>query len=41
MEKEMVKSKNIIIMGNYYLKETILMERKMGKEKNIIIKMVN
>ena len=36
-EKEMEKGKNIIIVGNYYLKENIYMALKI-KEKNIITK---
>ena len=36
----MEKEKNIILMGNYNLKENIQMEKEMEKEKNIIL-MVN
>ena len=34
----MKKVYNIIMKVNYYLKENILMEKEMEKEKNIIIK---
>ena len=37
MEKEKEMEKNIMKMANYYLKENILMEKEMEKEKNIII----
>ena len=40
MEKEMGKEKNIMILGQYYLKDNILMEKEMGKEKNIIIRVI-
>ena len=33
----MEKEKNIIMMVNCNLKENIKMEKKMGKEKNIIL----
>ncbi len=36
----MEKAKNIILMGNYYLKENISMEKEMENAKNIIL-MVN
>ena len=37
MEKSMENVKNIIIMGNYYLKENIQMEKEMENVKNIMI----
>ena len=40
MEKEVEKELNIMIMEKYYMKGYFLMEKKMGKEKNIM-KMVN
>ena len=37
----MEKEKNIIIMANQNLRENIEMEKKMEKEKNIMMMMVN
>ena len=38
MEKNTGKEKNMIVMMvNYYLKEIILMEKEMEKEKNIFL----
>ena len=37
MEKKMEKEKIIMIMAIYYLKENIKMEKRMGKEKNIVV----